>query len=239
MVSLTIKFKGYSMQLTTHGDTHFKGVTKNLTKELKRQGFDISHANALNITAIALGYKNYNTYKALTEKKHNKKPSTIKQAIEDAKQKLKQAYPSIKSRFVSFPRIKNEQLNAYIYREMDDETYRYYMVFERKNNITGRVFYAPRYDSILLFVYPDIKTGVNDYNLPLHEIDSSELHKSYFKDILHLLQTKDWASPDLLSDTMELMEALVLSRDRLNEINKLIIENEDLERLFNEGLDED
>ena len=221
------------MQLNTHGNTHFKGAAKNLAKELENQGFKISHSNALNITAVTLGYKNYNTYKAVNENKDEIFPISLHDLQEITDRRIEKHYPSIKNRFAIFPQIKSEQLNAFINRETNDEEYQYYIVFEMKHSTTGRVFYAPRYDSILLFVYPDIKTGINDYELPLHEIDSDKLCKSYFKDILHLLQTKDWATQDLLQDTMELMEYLAKGRDNLREINKHKIVNDDLESLYN------
>lgn len=223
------------MQLNTHGNTHFKGAAKNLARELKRQGFEISHSNALNITAISLGYKNYNTYKALNQNINTTSPLSIRNLQEVTEQRTNRLYPSIKEdRFIVFPKIKSHQFNAFIYREKDEEQDLYYLVFEMQDNITGRVFYSPEYDAILLFVYPDIETGTNDYVLELNDIDSDKLFRSYFSDILHLLRTKDWATPDLLQDIMELMEALVVTRDNLREINKNKIVNDDLESLFNE-----
>jgi len=181
------------MQLNTHGNTHFKGAIKNLAKELTRQGFEVTHSNALNIMAIALGYKNYNTYKALNENENEISPVSLQELDEIADREIGRRYPSIKDRFVAYPQIKSQQFNAFIYKEEDDEDL-YYVVFEVKNNITGRVFYAPKYDSILLFVYPDIQAGTNDYPIDLHNIDSSKLYESGFNDILHLVRTKNWAT---------------------------------------------
>ena len=62
--------------------------------------------------------------------------------------------------------------------------------------------------------------------LELNDIDSDKLFRNYFSDILHLLRTKDWATLDLLQDIMELMEALVATRDNLREINKNIMSPE-------------
>ena len=220
------------MQLYTHGNTHFKGATKNLAKELKRQGFEVTRSNALNIMAIALGYKNYSTYKAVNENKDEIPLYPLEDLQEIADREIERRYPSIKDRFVAFSQIKSQQFNAFIYKEEDDEDL-YYVVFEVKNNMTGRVFYAPRYDSILLFVYPDIQAGINDYPIDLQDIDSDKLYESCFNDILHLVRTKDWAIPDLLKDTMELMKALVGKRDNLRDINKNKIVNDDLELLYN------
>ena len=220
------------MQLNTHGNTHFKGAAKNLAKELKRQGFEVTHSNALNIMAIALGYKNYNTYKALNENDDEIPLYSLEDLQEIADREIEKRYPSIKDRFVVFPQIKSEQFNAFIYKENDDEDL-YYVVFEVKNNMTGRVFYAPKYDAILLFVYPDIKSGITDYPIDLHDIDSDKLYESCFNDILHLVRTKDWANPDLLKDTVELMKSLVTTRDNLRDINKNKIVNDDLKSLYN------
>ena len=55
--------------LHTHQDIDFKQVNKNLKKELQVLKFDISNQSCLNLTARALGYNNYNTYKALIEDK--------------------------------------------------------------------------------------------------------------------------------------------------------------------------
>lgn len=235
LVSFTNNFKGYKMQLTTHGNTHFKGAAKNLAKELKRQGFEVSHSNALNIAAITLGYKNYNTYKAFNQDENDIAPVSLRDLQGIADRKIQRLYPSIKDKFVVFPRIQSQQFNALIYREEDEDKDLYYVVFEVKNNTTGRVFYSPEYDSILLFVYPDIQTGTNDYVINLNDMDSDKLFRSYFNDILHLLRTKDWAIPDLLQDIMELMEALVATRDNLREINKSKIINDDLESIFNKA----
>ena len=91
------------MQLNTHGNTHFKGAAKNLAKELKKQGFEVTHSNALNITAITLGYKNYNTYKALNENEDEISPISLQDLQEIANKKIEKHYPSIKDRFVVFP----------------------------------------------------------------------------------------------------------------------------------------
>ena len=222
------------MQLNTHGNTHFKGAAKNLAKELKRQGFEVSHSNALNITAIALGYKNYNTYKALSEGEDKISPVSLRDLQEIATREIEKRYPSIKDRFATFPLIKSQQLNALVCKEEGDEDL-YYVVFEIKDNITGRVFYAPEYDSILLFVYPDIQSGINYYPLDLQDIDSDKLYESYFNDILHLVRTKDWAIPDLLQDIMELMEALAEIRDDLREINRNKIAKDDLASLYSDA----
>jgi len=44
-----------------------KTVAKNLVRELKTMNFDISHSSALNLASRSLGYKNYQTYKAVSE----------------------------------------------------------------------------------------------------------------------------------------------------------------------------
>ena len=55
--------------LNTKENIDFKKVNTNLKKELSLLGFDISNQSCLNLTAKALGYNNYNTYKALVEDK--------------------------------------------------------------------------------------------------------------------------------------------------------------------------
>lgn len=224
------------MQLNTHGNTHFKGAAKNLAKELENQGFKISHSNALNITAVTLGYKNYNTYTALNQDTNHIDPKSARSLEEETDKTTKNFYPSIKDRFAVFPNIKSEQFNTYVYREENEERDLYYLLFEVKRNITGRVFYSPEYDSVLLFVYPTIESGISDYVINLHEVDSDKLFKNFFYDILHLLRTKIWATSDLLSDTMELMEALVATRDNLREINKSRITYKDLKAIFENSL---
>ena len=49
-----------------------KTVAKNLARELKTMKFDISHSSALNLASRSLGYKNYQTYKALYQSNINK-----------------------------------------------------------------------------------------------------------------------------------------------------------------------
>ena len=206
------------MQLTTHGNTHFKGAAKNLAQELKRQGFEITHSNALNITAIALGYKNYNTYKALNENEDFGMTS-LSEIKKSAKENSALLYPSIKNRFAAFPNVKSDRLNTFVYKEENEKEWLYYLLVEVKNNRTGRAFYSPRYDSILLFVYPNIKEGLSEYEINLDGINLKQLHQNYFSTILHLLRTKVWANSDLLADTMELMNDLVISRDKILKLN--------------------
>ncbi len=222
------------MQLTTHGNTHFKGAAKNLAQELKKQGFEITHSNALNITAVALGYKNYNTFKALNEKE-DFGITSLSEIRESVKENLASLYPSIKNRFVVFPNVKSDRLNTFVYKEENEEEWLYYLLVEVKNNTTGRVFYSPRYDSILLFVYPDIKEGLNEYVINIDNIDSKQLHQNYFNTILHLLRTKDWATSNLLTDIMELMENLVISRDKIIALNNKILA-EDLKTIFEDKI---
>jgi|GEM_PF-2159694 len=229
------------MQLTTHGNTHFKGATKNLSQELKKQGFEITHSNALNIAAIMLGYKNYNTYKALNENEDFGMTS-LSEIRESVQENLGLLYPSIKDRFTIFPNVKSDRLNTFVYKEENEEEWLYYLLVEVKNNITGRVFYSPRYDSILLFVYPNIKEGLNEYEISLDGIDSKQLHQNYFSTILHLLRTKVWATSDLLTDIMELMNDLVISRDKILKLNnntkedglKVVFENHSDETLVSD-----
>jgi len=224
------------MQLTPNGNTHFKGAAKNLAKELKDQGFGITHSNALNITAVALGYKNYNTYIAQYEK-IDSHPITATTYINEAREHTELLYPSIKERFVQFPHIKSDQLNIYIYKEENEAEGLYYLVVEIKDNNTGRVFYSPEYDAILLFVYPNIREGLNDYVIELHEINSEKLYQENFQTILHLVRSKNWVTLEVLEDIMTLMETLHIKRDNIRDVNKNIPKSQNFKNIFNENKD--
>ncbi|WP_457748562.1 glyoxalase superfamily protein [Sulfurimonas sp.] len=56
----------------------FKKISKRLSRELEKEGFSIklSHGASLNLLARALGYSDYNTFKAIVDKAHVQKKDT-------------------------------------------------------------------------------------------------------------------------------------------------------------------
>jgi len=83
-----------------------KAVAKNLAKKLKMMKFDISHSSALNLASSSLGFKDYQTYKALSEKDISKDSNftakSLAQIIEETNQQNIEDYPSIDKNFVKF-----------------------------------------------------------------------------------------------------------------------------------------
>lgn len=73
------------MKIITNGDFEIKHLAKNLKKELKNFGIDLSHTASLNTVSRVLGFANYNTYKAILDKKTPPKQDTLTSGLKKEK----------------------------------------------------------------------------------------------------------------------------------------------------------
>ena len=209
--------------LQTHQNIDFKQVNKNLKKELQVLKFDISNQSCLNLTARALGYNNYNTYKALIEDKvintkpKHKNDSEIKTLAELEEIYLKEKdekYPiSFEKKFKKIE-IGFNNFEIFIDKEEDVS----YLLYRLEKNTTRRVFYAPRYDSLIFYVTPNITNPTNDYHIKI-DVEKKYLTFRFF-DILNHLKSKWFFDNDFLNDTIELMSNLRTFRDEIIEHSK-------------------
>ena len=122
-----------------------KSVAKILKKELANMNFELSHSSALNLASRSLGFKNYQTYKGLRDNK-----LSIDEMIDNSMSSQIKNYPRIHEvLFVKFMSIK--EYDIYIYKEFLDEEVIYSLLFELKNNFTGRTFFHPKDNTFFIF----------------------------------------------------------------------------------------
>lgn len=73
------------MKIITNGDLEIKHLAKNLRKELKTFEIDLSHTASLNTVSRVLGFANYNTYKAILDKKTTSKQVSLTSRLQKEK----------------------------------------------------------------------------------------------------------------------------------------------------------
>ena len=192
-----------------------KSVAKILKKELALMDFKLSHSSALNLASRSLGFKNYQVYKGLLEKKkenfiYPKRGSEISKLIE--REKLEK-YPRIYNLFIKIGHT--QKYNIYIERELSEDEYYYFLIFELKNSYTGRVFFIPQYNHFSFYIYPNIKEAKSDYSIePYMGVNNIK----YFDMIKHL-NNKGWLNEEILRDLMNLIENIERDRKKLEEIS--------------------
>ncbi len=185
-----------------------KSVAKILKKELANMNFELSHSSALNLASRSLGFKNYQTYKGLFD---NSMSSQIKN------------YPRIHEvLFVKFMSIK--EYDIYIYREFLDEEVIYSLLFELKNNFTGRTFFHPKDNTFFIF-----NTSNNlPYQYPIYQNSIF-----YYFNMINQLKQKAWITHEVIDDLMQLVQAIEYDSEKLkNIVNKY--STEELERQYQE-----
>jgi len=191
-----------------------KSVAKILKKELEEMNFELSHSSALNLASRSLGFKNYQTYNALLEKKNMQKLSftrPLSELMKEVDERKLNEYPRIYDKFVKIGHT--QKYNIYIERELSEVGYYYFLMFELKNSYTGRVFFTPKYDTFSLYVYPEVKEALSSYDFKME--GGADF---YFRWVKHL-NSKSWMTRELLNDLMELMESIKKDRKALIEIS--------------------
>jgi hypothetical protein len=142
------------MKIITNGDLEIKHLAKNLKKELKTFEIDLSHTASLNTVSRILGFANYNTYKAILDKKTTFKQVSLTSGLQKEKPLL-------------FDRIPYEARyweNSYLSIEQAEESITEYLHYH------GELIFAN-----IARVFTDNKN--NPYNLVL-ELRNSEVPKS-------------------------------------------------------------
>jgi len=190
-----------------------KSVAKILKKELASMDFELSHSSALNLASRSLGFKNYQVYNGLLD---NKKEFSINmmnmsELLKEVDKEQLEKYPKIYDKFVKIGHT--QKYNIYIERELSEDEYYYFLIFELKDSYTGRVFFIPKYNTFSLYVYPNVKEANNSYDFKME--GGADF---YFKWVKHL-NSKSWITRELLDDLMELMEAIKKDRKALIEIS--------------------
>ena len=203
-----------------------KAVAKNLAQSLEKDmKVKISHSAALNLASRSLGFPNYNIYKASNEvsppeEYHREKTligsKTLSELKREVTQKYSEKYPSIDDNFIKFGQT--SEYDIFVCKEESI----HFLLFRLKNNFTNRVFFNTRYESLSLFVYPDVKAGFNSYDISIKDIPNKSLKHKYFSVTKHLIRTKKWVYENLevMHDLLDLMEALEKDRSGLQNIMK-------------------
>lgn len=197
---------------------NIKTVAKILAKELRSMQFAISHSSALNLASRSLGYKNYQTYKALDsiQNRVSSKESNTQLSFADIEKEISQKtiFPPANNHLIPFGQF---SLYDIFICEEDDV---YFLLFSLKNNYSGRVFYTPEYETFSFYVYPNIETAKSSYDIPLKSVSGRDLNERYFEIIKHIVNTKKWSlNTYIMNDLLSLMEALKNDRDSLSQIN--------------------
>jgi len=195
-----------------------KTIAKNLASSLhKDMNFKITHSAALNLASRSLGFANYNTYKATDELKYDTSYSKEQKPFEsrsfstiakEVQQQRQDQYPSIDNNFIKFG--ENSEFNIFLYEEDDIP----FLLCQLKNDLTGRVFFNSKYETFSLFVYPNIKTAFNSYDISIQNIPDKHLNYKYFDITKHLIQSKKWINENLsiMDDLFSLMESVKTNR---------------------------
>jgi hypothetical protein len=190
---------------------NIKSIAKILKKELATMNFEISHSSALNLASKSLGFKNYQTYNGIDDNFLEEFSLTIKDFKDLEVEKLEK-YPSIYNKFVKIGQT--QEYDIYIDREVAGEKYNYFLIFEVKNNYTGRVFFLPEYNTFSLFVYPNLQNPTNDYHIQLN----TDSKVTEYIDILQHLNDKRWMTKELFSDLLKLIEKVQRDKKELLKI---------------------
>lgn len=201
-----------------------KAMSKNLRIAVEEMNINLTHSSALNLSSRALGYKNYNTYKALNtdnvgEEKKEFSFKPFSEVIAEYDKEIEEKYPSIDKNFVKFS--ETEEYEVFIDRELSSDDYYYYLIYRLKKPecITKRVFFVPEYDHISFYIYPNVKAATNDYYLPIETNDPQYIYGEYFN-LIYKASTKYWFNNDFLRDSMHLMYALRDSKKEISDLSK-------------------
>ncbi len=211
---------------------------KTIAKEaslLSKEKISIKHSEVLEIISKSLGYRDYNALSVKLETPDmpikDKEEKTVKMVhsepisdlINRVKEKRETVYPDIDAElFVKMS--EKEHYEHLIHGSFDGERWICNFLIRLKGSTTQRILYSPKYRSFSLFVYPDVKDPVNDYEIPIGDVSDSNLYKEYF-DTIHHLHEKRWMTGELFDDLMELMDLVAANRHKMDSYYKSL--NED------------
>jgi hypothetical protein len=233
-----------------------KNVAKNLANCIIDYGVvEISHSAALNMTSRALGFKDYNTLKSKDVEinvvyENNKQEKqeearefnflSAKNYMENALKELEEQYPPISRRMAFVQKIgdSSERIEIYIDREYSNDKYIYHTLFCMTDNFSKRVFYAPRFNSLCFFIYPNVKKGLNDYPIKLEFGDNKLINKTRTLEVLQHISGKNWFDNVFLRDYLDICKFSENNISLLKEISDKYSEDE-LKRLYIDEFGED
>lgn len=201
---------------------------------LSKEKPQLKHSEMLEVIANSIGYRDYNALSAklktpdiLTEKNEEKSTKMIhseplSEVSKRVKEKLATEYPDIDEKlFVKMSEKKHYE--HLMHGSFDGERWIYNFLIRLKGSTTQRILYSPKYKSFSLFVYPDVKDPVNDYEIPIGDVSDSHLYKEYFNTIHHL-QEKRWMTTELFDDLMQLMDFVATNRHKMDSYYKSLDE---------------
>jgi hypothetical protein len=204
-----------------------KSVAKNLKQELAKMDFKISHSSALNLASRSLGFKNYQTYKGLLDKKNNLTNGyeEFMEELEELRRKRYIEYPDIHHFFVKIGAVL--KYDFFIYKEYWNYKSNYLILFEIKDSYTGRIFFYPKDDTFFIFK-KYVSYIAYEYQIP------KEKNIYYYFNMIDQVKEKSWATTKMVDDLMELIKNIVIDKEKLLKIVNRY-SNKKLEELYNKA----
>jgi hypothetical protein len=199
-----------------------KTAAKNLATVIQPYGVEnISHSASLNMVSRILGIKDYNTFKSIdreitvfhkNEKATSKEfsflnPKSLTDIFDEEDKRRLENYPEYDNKMVSFAKI-GDDVNVFIDRELSNEQYTYYLSIALNNTITNRIYYAPKFQTISFYIYPDVKKAHYDYHIDLKLSNDGLINKTNILEVLEHVSGKNWFNMDFLHDYMEFCKYL-------------------------------
>lgn len=217
-VSLIINNLGKNMHKE---QIDIKTAAKNLSTAIQTYGVEnISHSASLNMVSRILGIKDYNTFKStdreITVFHKNEKetkefsflnPKSLTDIFAEEDKRRLENYPEYDNKMVSFAKI-GDDVNVFIDRELSNEQYTYFLCFAPNDTITNRIYYAPRYQTISFYIYPDVKKAHYDYHIDLNLSNDVLTNKTNILEVLEHVSGKNWFNMDFLHDYMKFCKYL-------------------------------
>ena len=170
--------------------------------------FNISHSSTLNLVSRSLGFKDYNTYKALNENSIKNKSSTksYQEYREMLNEERLEEFSTLDDKFIKVKSESIEEYDIFINKNADDE---YYLIFRLDNSYTRQVYYCPHYDTFELDIYQNYM-----YEIKLEKTEKKNLRSLFFNKLLHIERTKNFHK-EIIGDLMELMDKIFSDREKL------------------------
>lgn len=226
-VSLIINNLGKNMHKE---QIDIKTAAKNLSAAIQPYGVEnISHSASLNMVSRILGIKDYNTFKSIdreitvfhkNEKAASKEfsflnPKSLADIFAEEDKRRQDEYPEYDNGMVPFAKI-GDDVNVFIDRELSNEQYTYFLSFALNDTTTNRIYYAPKFQTISFYIYPDVKKAQYDYHIDLKLSDDGLANKTRIHEVLEHVSGKNWFNMDFLHDYMEFCKYLEKNINNLN-----------------------
>lgn len=175
-----------------------------------------------------LGLKDYNTFKSIDREitvfnkneEENKEfsflnPKSLTDIFAEEDKRRLENYPEYDNEMVPFAKIGND-VNVFIDRELSNEQYTYFLSFSLEKSITNRIYYAPKFQTISFYIYPDVKKAHYDYHIDLNLSSNELVNKTNILEVLEHVSGKNWFNMDFLHDYLGFCKYLEKNIDYLN-----------------------